>query len=362
MKNNPLLLILIPCFFGCTDDVSNNANDSQYNSPDSLTMIQEKIKAEDSLLDGLELKVSEILRNRMISMSPRDSSSIGTDWSDSVEVIIVHETRFGQHPKVDVTLSSEYVLIGGGADILEQMIPGALLTASYPDNNLSTWHAESKDHIFKFYHHLMGYAIGLKLKGLTRDDLLKHIKIYSKTSGSIQHPNTSVGVGDDYILIGGGAKVNWDINLNSKGSLLVKSYPDQNMKVWYAEGKDHFLSNPSTITVYAIGIKKVIPNFGSLEISQESSSDAIQTGFDMVTVMIGDDWVVSCPGGKAEYAENDPDGFGRMLCGIVPSSETVIVTSKDHMVQDDGETRAYAIKIRKKRGSGNSSGSGYPGN
>jgi hypothetical protein len=156
------------------------------------------------------------------TMYPRDSIGYATDWSDSVEVVIIDKENRGQHVFVDVSVPPDFVLIGGGAVVLEQMYPdAALLTASYPDNNLSTWHAASKDHRFPFPHTLRGFAIGLKLKGLSRDELKKCIRVFTNTSGTDQYPNTEVSVGDGYNLIGGGAKINW----SGEGNLLVKSIP-----------------------------------------------------------------------------------------------------------------------------------------
>jgi hypothetical protein len=122
-------------------------------------------------------------------------------------------------------------------------------------------------------------------------------------------------------------------------------------------------TSPATIIAYAIGIKDVIPNFGSLEISQESNSNVIQNGIDIITLNIDNDWVVSCPGGEATYSYNK----GRLLSGIGPDFRTVVVTSTDcpkepNSSGDTGSTIAYAIKIRKQRGTGTSTGgSGTPG-
>src|SRR5262249_3291179 len=62
-----------------------------------------------------------------------------------------------------------YVLIGGGAEIEGESPliingpwaqPGALLTSCYPDtsSNLTTWKADSKDHLYPFSHRLRAYA------------------------------------------------------------------------------------------------------------------------------------------------------------------------------------------------------------
>jgi len=62
-------------------------------------------------------------------------------------------------------VDSGFVLIGGGAEILGEGSPGALLTASFPDFDLTTWTASSKDHHLAFAHRLSAYSVGLKLRG-----------------------------------------------------------------------------------------------------------------------------------------------------------------------------------------------------
>jgi len=351
MKTKSFFLILILGFLGCTPKTIKKTSDLQTIHSDSSAIIQQKIKTDDSLLANIDSKVANLIRKKSNLMDIPDSNFVAMDWSNSVEIVIIKEEGVGQHPKVDVSVPQDYVLVGGGAVVLEQIAPGALLTASFPDNNLLTWHAASKDHDTPFPHTLVGYAIGLKLKGLDRDELKKYIRFFTNTSGMTQYPETNVSVGSGYNLIGGGAQVNW----SGEGNLLVKSIPQGN--TWYVKGKEHGKPSPASVTAYAIGIKEIIPNFGSLEINQESKSEVVQTGFGIVSLNIDNDWVVTCPGAEATYSKE-----GRLLCGIEPGFREVTAISKDHEKQDAGSTFAYAIKIRKSKDSGSPTGnSGTPG-
>ncbi|SFD84009.1 hypothetical protein SAMN05518672_103454 [Chitinophaga sp. CF118] len=264
----------------------------------------------------------------------------GTDGSGTVQIVIITQETTGAHPQTDVAVPQDYVLIGGGAVVTPELTTGAgaLLTASYPDDNLTTWHAASKDHLTSFNHTLVAYAIGLKLTGVTRDQLKSYMQVFSNTSGSGQHPTTSVSVGSGYTLIGGGAKVVY----SGAGNMLVKSMPLGD--TWYAGSKDHDVASSAVVTSYAIGIKTAIPNFGNLEIGQESNSNFVPSGFGVVTVNIDNSWVLACPGAQAFY-----NNAGRMLTAIEANIRDVKVTSKDHKVYDGGTTYAYAVKIRKQQ-------------
>jgi len=69
------------------------------------------------------------------------------------------------------------------------------------------------------------------------------------TPTAAHHPRLALVVPGFY-MTGGGARVNW----TGQGNLLTASFP-QDRQTWVAEGKDHFESDPSTITAYAIGFK-----------------------------------------------------------------------------------------------------------
>lgn len=69
-----------------------------------------------------------------------------------------------------------------------------MITASYPNNDLSAWIISSKDHAYAEAINAQGYAIGLKIEGMSRDDLLEYIYFCSKTSNSgvaTEEPNAN---------------------------------------------------------------------------------------------------------------------------------------------------------------------------
>ena len=109
-----------------------------------------------------------------------------TDASGRVTVAVFRQ-RAGSAQQHFFDLAADVpedmVAIGGGAEAVN--VPeGALLTASYPNGDLSAWLASSKDHKRPQPHHLISYAIGLRIQGLTRDQLLSHIRVTTQDSGA----------------------------------------------------------------------------------------------------------------------------------------------------------------------------------
>lgn len=262
----------------------------------------------------------------------------GTDWSGTVQIAIVTAEATGTNPHVNVDVPEGYALVGGGAVITPEFeAPGAFLTAAYPDANFTTWHAVSTQHLATYNHTLVGYAIGLKLTGLTKQELITNMILVTDSSEIAPHPATSSTVSDNYFLIGGGAKVTYSDTPN----VLVASHPSGN--TWHVSSKDHIVSSPATIKSYAIGIKKFNSVYGNLDVAQAFESTYALTGFGVTDVYADNSWVVTSPGGKATYNDN----WGRMLYALEPNLRSVQAVTNDIYWADSGETFAYLIKMRK---------------
>ncbi|SHN23751.1 hypothetical protein [Chitinophaga sp. CF418] len=265
------------------------------------------------------------------------SIEYGTDWSGTVQIAIVTSYTSGTNLQLDVKVPDGYALIGGGA-VASPLVAAssAFLTASYPDTDFTTWHAASTDHINSYVHTLFGYAVGLKVTGLTKNDLTSNMWLFSNTSSVLPHPATAVTIENAYTLIGGGAKV------ESAGNLLVYSYPYGS--TWFAASKDHEVSDPSAITAYALGLKTAVLNQKNLEVVRDSIANFTSGGIGTASIFVDTTWVAGAPGGRATY-----NGAGRMLDGIAPHIQDATVTSKDLDVSDGGTTAVYVLKIRQKR-------------
>jgi hypothetical protein len=66
---------------------------------------------------------------------------------------------------------------GGWTDWMEHGGKGSLLYASYPSRDLKSWTIKAKDHLPPDPCVIQGYAIGVRIKGLTRDQLMAHMNV-----------------------------------------------------------------------------------------------------------------------------------------------------------------------------------------
>ncbi len=127
--------------------------------------------------------------------------------------------------------------------------------------------------------------------------------------------------------------------------MLVSSYPSSS-NTWYATGKDEVKSDPSSITVYAIGIKNILfANVGYLQVgftTLTNSAYAGSTSAAVTTVPTG--WALTCCGGISVY-----NGNGRILNGMWPIQvNQAEAYSKDLCaLTDNGTITAYAVRVQK---------------
>jgi len=168
------------------------------------------------------------------------------DPNDEWEVRVVSATSSpAAHPAVSATLPPGYTMTGGGAQV-HWTGAGNLLTASYPQSPRS-WEAKSKDHTRSDPAALTVYVIGIRPRNGAPPP---ESSIFSAQSGRENHPTSTASIPSGYLLVGGGAEVNWQ----GAGNLLTASYPN-NAGGWIAASKDHLVADPSVITAYAIGVR-----------------------------------------------------------------------------------------------------------
>lgn len=253
-------------------------------------------------------------------------------------------TALQQRNTATCSVDSDFVLIGGGAEIFGEGSPGALLTASFPDAGLTTWTASSKDHHLAFVHQLRAYSVGMKLAGVPASTLRNFMTMVSVSSTRSERPATSITVPGGFNLIGGGARANWA----TEGQLLTRSMPGPSQ--WFAASKDHVVAEVGTVDAFAIGITSgTIPGFGSIDVTMTQNSTSVPTGYGTANRAVPVGWVLASIGGDAQFS-----GSGRMLTDLIPSVDAPItstpgatIRSKDHEVQSSGTTTAFVVAIRK---------------
>jgi hypothetical protein len=170
------------------------------------------------------------------------------EWDVRIESASVAYQAYARQ-SVTATLPEGYTMTGGGG-VTSPEEPGILLTASYPSSNRG-WTVNAQDHSVAATGQLTAYVIGVR----PRSGTAPLGKVAAQVSAVQPHPAGGVEIPANYILTGGGAQT----SCPAAGNLLTASFP-YTFTSWRGEAKDHIVSCPSSITVYAIG---VLPTPGS---------------------------------------------------------------------------------------------------
>ena len=278
----------------------------------------------------------------------RISSSVGTrlntfqDASGLVTVsVFSHRGNPPQSHWIDETVlvgDGDMIAIGGGATAAEYP-NGALLTASYPTDDLSGWTVGSKDHIDAQAHELTSYVIGLKIAGMSRDELLRSVYVSRADSGVAPHPEAEAGVpsSTDFCLVGGGFRVDW----HGAGNLATASFPSTETS-WKARSKDHLASDPANIRVFAIALRR------NLRVGTVSNSfmraDSGQSPHPAAVASVEPGFALTGGGADVHWR-----GAGNLLWKLEPATgrtPSFSAAAKDHRAADPATITAYSLGIR----------------
>jgi hypothetical protein len=241
-------------------------------------------------------------------------------------------------PIIQCSVDADYVLVGGGAWADPGTGPGAFLTASYPADvsQLLTWEGRSKEHAYPNPHILSVYAIGMKITGVSRSDLVARMTVSQMTSDIANHPSATAATLPG-ILLSGGCRDNW----HGAGNMLTTCGAGT------AQGKDHNWADPSSVTVYAIAIDSSVPVAGALESVNTVSNQGVGAGSLQVKARLADGFVPTGFVGISSYS-----GFGRMLTQLAPnniiSSREFFAQSKDQIQPDVGTLTMVIHQLRKR--------------
>ncbi|MFF3763934.1 hypothetical protein ACFYYR_07570 [Streptomyces sp. NPDC001922] len=232
----------------------------------------------------------------------------------------------------------DMIAIGGGATAVN--VPnGALLTASYPNDDLTGWTVSSKDHKVAQPHELVTYVIGLKVAGMTRDQLRQAVHVARADSGVAPHPEAEAGIpsSSDYVLVGGGFKVNW----SGAGNLATASFPSTDFS-WKARSKDHMSSDPANIRSYAISLRRDLPA-GRVS-GAVARAESAQAAHPAAVATLPPGYALTGGGGEAHWRS-----AGSLLWKLEPSTGSTPsfgAAAKDHLISDPSTVTAYALGIR----------------
>jgi hypothetical protein len=249
------------------------------------------------------------------------------------------------HPTTQINLfNSGWKILGGGAVVEQGTGVGNLLTAMYPIG-ATEWEAKANEHIVSSAARMTAYCAAARLTtGPIPDDA--YLIVEATSAAPVPHPEVEAALPADFVLVGGGARVNGGAG---GGSLLTASRPGTGQS-WFAAAKDHFISNPATITAYAIGLRKsLLDQLGSSIVRFEahsiepSAAPKVRCGSDeRSSLMI-------CGGAETHW-----NGVGVLLtaCGLSPSMTpsgprpwSWIAQGKDHIGPDPGTITAWSLVL-----------------
>ena len=282
----------------------------------------------------------------LVTPAPAQASTPGTplgshrDASGRVTVTVFTDRNTPARPHwVDEVITvpdQDMIAIGGGATATNQGA-GALLTASYPTANLDGWVVSSKDHLRSSPHELTTYVIGLKIAGMSRDELRAAVRVES-ASNSGPHPEAEAGVpSGTYELVGGGFKIDW----NGAGNLATASFPSS-ASSWKARSKDHGQASPATLHSYAIGLRRSLP-VGTVSAAVGRAFGS-QAAHPTATAVVPDGHALTGGGAEVRWG-----GAGSLLWKLEPTRTATpyfIASAKDHVTSDPATVDVYAVGIR----------------
>lgn len=243
---------------------------------------------------------------------------------------------------------SDMVAIGGGGAATDGYVntlsrpggPGAFLTASYPNENLTGWYVSARDQETPQTYGLVSFVIGMKIAGMSPNQLRQHIVTPSGDSGAAGHPSATVGIkSNSFVLAGGGFRVD-----NGHANLGVASFPDSPFS-WTARSQDHMVPDMANLRVWAIGISNKLPGVGQVLSNIQQSVPGVGIAPHPSAVATVERGYALTGGG----AQVQPGVNGNLLWKLQPSTDQTPqyeVASADHQVSAPASILAYAVGLR----------------
>lgn len=250
-----------------------------------------------------------------------------------------YDSLFAQnHASVNMYLPRDYVVVGGGVEGTNSP-SGNLVTASYPSADLTTWTVRTKDHRVANPVHLKGHIIGMRVRGLTGDQLRANMTRIQRTSATGSWTGAYALLPSGYTLVGGGGSTTY----GGAGRLLTESRP-YGTTGWYAAARSSGVADTGQTTSVAVGVRRTIRGIGNVYSAARSAESSVAS-HPMVSVLPYAGYVTSSCGARASAAagqqflwRNTPlFGYARLGC---------TAASKDHLIPSPGRVATYDVGVR----------------
>lgn len=268
-----------------------------------------------------------------------------TDLSGKITVTVFERTAAtaaGQFTDFAVQVPEDYVVIGGGIQGGDSA-QGHLLTASYPNAARSAWLVSSKEHLETRPVQITAWAVGLKVTGLSRAELLSHMTYRTSTSAYAQQPAVAVPMAPGYTQIGGG----FQVTAAAPGNLAWASYPTTatgNVPAWSSASKDHGTTSPATIRSFSIGLRTNLPGVGVVSGTVIASPASASSASPSASIAMTQGYALTSCGAKVNWT-----GSGNLLWKIKPlggAQAACEVGSRQHLYSSPATVEAFAVGIK----------------
>lgn len=268
-----------------------------------------------------------------------------TDLSGKVSVAVFERkaaAASGVFTDFSVEVPDDYVVIGGGVQGAAAPA-GHLLTASYPNAARTAWLVSTKEHLSANPTQITAWAIGLKITGLTRAQLLSNMTYRVSTSAFASQPSVSTSVPTGYTQIGGGFQVQW----SGDGNLAWASYPTvvNNVGAWVSASKDQGSVSMATIRSHSIGLRTNLTGVGVVAATTAVSPASAYVAQPSASVSVPSGYALTSCGAQVNWS-----GAGNVLWKIKPVVNAgqlgCEVASKEHLTSSPATINSHAVGIQ----------------
>lgn len=240
----------------------------------------------------------------------------------------------------------DFVVVGGGGNVVGTPSPGALMTGSYLVPGGDAWEADFKTHHSSGSYQAQAYSISLKVKNWSAATLKSNLKYVTVSSSYAARPYIDAQLPPNYVLVGGGG---W-VQGVGPGILLMEMEPwfEGVSKTWRwrVGGSYHLDYDIGYATATIVGLRSCVSPYCFSSTVDSIQSPTVSTGYATASLGINPQRVLSAIGGVSVQ-----DGLGRFLTHLIPyetgsiGAPGAFVRTKDRSVTSRGSVWADAVSL-----------------